>query len=917
MAVKERMVTIDAAALRHDLECLAKRETDRGKIRQGAFDLLRSALVRGRDAIDARLRADPYCALDAIKAYTDLADTIVGQTFEVARRWLHPIANPTAGQRICVLAVGGYGRAEMAPFSDVDLLFLTPYKQTAWGESVIESVLYILWDLKMKVGHAVRTVDDCIRLGRDDITIRTALLEHRYLSGERALAEELEDRLWRELFEKTGPGFVEAKLAEREARHSRHGGSRYLVEPNVKEGKGGLRDLQTLFWIAKYLNHAKAPRDLVKIGVFTAEEFRIFSTAEAFLWTVRCQLHLVSGRPNEQMTFDTQVEIAKALGFKDKAGQRGVERFMQTYFTHARHVGELTRIFLVALEAQHVKRRPNLGRSILNAFSSRRSRVPEGYTLRHGRMDIADPEAFLKVPINILKLFQHALETGILIHPNAMRLVASNLDLIDDELRQSPEANRIFLATLLDHGNPERALRRMNELGVLGRFIPEFGRVVAMMQFNMYHHYTVDEHTIECVSILNRIEGGQLVEELPIASAILQQGINRRVIYVALLLHDLGKGSPKDHSILGAEVARRLCPRLGLDAHESETVGWLVRNHLLMSDTAQKRDVGDPRNVKGFAETVQSPNRLKLLTVLTVCDIMGVGPGVWNNWKAVLLRELYAQTMDILTDGSATQTRKDREAEAKEELARALPDWSREDIETEQARHYAPYWLGLDTATHVEFAKLGKEAATVSIAHRIEPDDSRDATRACFMLQDHPGLFARLAGSLALSGANVVDARTYTSADGYATAVFWIQDSQRRPYEKSRLSRLRRTIQRTLKGEVIPREALKTRDKVRKRERDFIVPTAIAFDNEGSDIYTIIEVDTRDRPGLLHDLARALSDANVSIASAIIATYGEQAVDVFYVKDPFGLKIHGKSKQASIEKKLSAAISRGAENMIA
>jgi [protein-PII] uridylyltransferase len=452
----------------------------------------------------------------------------------------------------------------------------------------------------------------------------------------------------------------------------------------------------------------------------------------------------------------------------------------------------------------------------------------------------------------------------------------------------------------------------MNELGVLGAFIPEFERIVAMMQFNVYHHYTVDEHTIQCISTLAQIERGELVEELPIASRILTEGLNRKVLYVALLLHDIGKGRPEDHSILGAQIARRIAPRLGLTAEECETVEWLVRYHLLMSDMAQKRDIGDPRTLRDFAKAVKTKKRLDLMTVLTVCDIRGVGPGTWNNWKAMLLRQLYRDTATALEGGLETLNRENRADEAKRALREALVGWEPKDMRAELARHYVPYWQGLSTQTHQVFARLLLGLPDNEIRIDLDPDPDRDATRACFALADHPGIFSRLAGALALVGANVVDARTYTSKDGYATAVFWVQDADGAPYDITRLPRLRTMIDKTLRGEVVAREALKDRDKVKKRESAFRFPTHIAFDNEGSEIYTMIEVDTRDRPGLLYDLTRTLAANNIYIASAVIATYGAQVVDTFYVKDMFGLKLHTRSKQEALDRKLRQAIAEGA-----
>ncbi len=898
----------DGVAIQAAIGTELKSVGDASKIRALTVQHLKSAMTQGRSTIANALKAHPYASRDAVRAYSLLTDGLVETVFRVATNWLHPNPNPTEGERLAVIAVGGYGRGEMAPFSDVDLLFLMPWKVTPWAESLIESMLYIFWDLHLKVGHSSRSVKDCLRLGREDYTIRTALLEHRMLIGDTDLVDELSERLRKELFHNTAADFIEAKLHERDARHKRQGGQRYMVEPNVKEGKGGLRDLQTLFWIGKYIHGVSEPDELVGTKLLDAEEFDKFLAAETFLMAVRCHLHLVANRGMDQLTFDMQVEVAERLGYVDKAGRRAVEHFMQDYFRHATIVGELTRIFLTTLEANHVKSAPSLA-----SFFKRRKRVKPEYVLRQNRLDIAKGKTFLKDTLNILRLFEEAMRTGYLIHPDAMRLIRNNLNLIDDDLRKSPEANQIFLDMLLKHGNPERALRRMNELGALGAFVPEFGQIVAMMQFNMYHHYTVDEHTIQCISTLAQIERRELIEELPVASGILKDGVNRKVLYVALLLHDIGKGRSEDHSILGAKIARKVAPRLGLKKEDAETVEWLVRYHLLMSDVAQKRDLSEPRTVRDFAKAVKSKKRLDLLTVLTVCDIRGVGPNTWNNWKAQLLRDLHAMTAAGLEHGLEAVNRESAEADAKKALRAALPGWDTKALRAETKRHYGPYWQGLPHDAHVVFAKQLLDIDDSDIRVDLMPDEARDATRICFALADHPGIFSRLTGALALVGANVVDARTYTSSDGYATAAFWVQDGDGSPYEASRLNRLRTMIEKTLRGEVLPRESLADKDRIKKRERAFKVPTSITFDNDGSEIYTIIEVDTRDRPGLLYDLARAMSEANVYVASAVIATYGEQVVDTFYVKDTFGLKYHAVSKQNTLEKRLRAAISAGAD----
>nr|WP_254796839.1 [protein-PII] uridylyltransferase [Sulfitobacter albidus] len=872
--------------------------------RAAILDILRHAQRDARALIAERFAQSPFDARAMTGAYSYLTDCLVQTVLETARDRLvkAPPESPFS-----VIAVGGYGRGEMAPFSDVDLLFLTPSRITPEAETLIEAMLYMLWDLKLKVGHSSRTIRDCVKLGAEDFTIQTSLLEYRFICGDAALAQDLGTALRADLFSGTGRDFIEAKLAERDNRHLRQG-QRYVVEPNVKEGKGGLRDLQSLFWIAKHIHKVHHTVELVTEGVFRPEEYETFTAAENFLWATRGHLHLLTGRATEQLTFDMQVQVAEAMGYQDRGGRRAVEVFMQAYFRHATAVGDLTRIFLTKLEDMHVKSEP-----LLERIFRRKPRIKPGYLVVHNRIAIEDDADFLADPMNLLRLFEEALRTGMLIHPDAMRTIKANLHLIDDQFRTAPEAQRIFLDLLLKHGNPERALRRMNELGVLAAFIPEFEPIVAMMQFNMYHSYTVDEHTIQTIANLARIEKGELEEELPVASSILARGVNRRVLYVALLLHDIGKGREEDHSILGAQIARKVAPRLGLRQDEVDTVEWLVRYHLLMSDMAQKRDIADPRTVRDFAKAVREVKRLDLLCVLTVCDIRGVGPDTWNNWKAVLIRALYRQTDRALEEGMEALNRSNRGAEAKQALRAALPDWPKKALRAETARHYDPYWQGLHVTAHVAFAKMLRDQNKDEIVIDLFPDEDRDATRACFVMPDHPGIFARLAGALALVGANVVDARSYTTKDGYVTDAFWIQDAEDNAYEASKLPRLRQMIERTLRGEVIARDALKSRDKVKKREKAFRVPTSISFDNDGSEIYTIIEVDTRDRPGLLYDLARALADSNVYIANAVIATYGEQVVDTFYVKDMFGLKYHSESKQRTLEKRLRAAIAQGVE----
>jgi [protein-PII] uridylyltransferase len=909
----------DKEKLDAEVNALVKSATP-DNLRAEFAKILSAKNQHGRGVIEDALGNHPFQSPQAIASYSYLKDQLISYAFEFVSTILHPLIDSARKDRMSIVAVGGYGRREMAPYSDIDLLFLTLSKMTPRVESMVESMLYILWDMRLKVGHSTRSAIECIQLGKTDQTIKTALMECRHLCGDQGMYDNLNKRLWRDLFQSTATEYVEEKLEERAARHERQGGMRYMVEPNVKEGKGGLRDLQSLFWITKYIAHAQTHDQMIERGYFTQQEYDNFVEAHDFLWAVRCHLHLSAGRATEQLTFDHQVEVAKRMQYQGGKGMRGVERFMQDYFRHATHAGELTRVFLTALETQHVKASISLGDRLRNVIWRRGNidaDLGDLFYLDLERINLRDPDTFLDNPINILRLFEEGLKTGHLIHQDAMRVVTANLDMITDEVRQSPETQRIFMSLLLDYGNPERGLRRMNELGVLGAIIPEFKRIIAMMQFNFYHSYTVDEHTIQCISVLAQIEQGSLKEELPMSSGILKQGVDRRILYIALLLHDIGKGLPEDHSIAGARLAGVIAPELGMSEAETETVVWLVENHLVMSDFAQKRDLSDPKTVSNFAKIVKTSTRLNLLTVLTVCDIRGVAPGALNNWKAQLLRDLYNHTRTLILDGIDTQGKNNPAVVAKEALSAKLDGWAVDDIQTELDRHYPPYWQGLDSDTQAVFANLFKEIEGKNIASHFEIEADRDATRMQFVMQDHPGILSRLSGAIAMGNANVVDARSYTSSDGYATTVFWVQDDDGFPFKGAQLDRLKDIITRSLAGEVIARDVLKGRNKLKKRERDFKVPTQITFDNDGSDIYTIIEVDTRDRHSLLFDLTRTLANVNIQIAGAVIATYGAQAVDVFYVKDMVGLKIQSESKQQAIREKLQHAIELGVEASMA
>lgn len=883
-----------------------------GEARALVLERLKVLVRDARAAARAGLFADRNgrrCA----RGLAHFQDELIRLLYDYTVTHIYRATNPADTERMAVIATGGYGREMLAPGSDIDLLFLLPYKQTPWGESVAEYILYLLWDLGFKVGHATRTVDQCLKMAHADITIRTSLLDMWHILGDGQLFAELSQRLRSEVISGTARAFIDAKMAERDQRHRRTGESRYKVEPNIKDGKGGLRDLHTLQWLCKYLYGTDIGPELVEKGVFTKAELATFRHCEDFLWTVRCFLHFMTGRPEERLTFELQPGMAEVLGYRRTQALRAVERFMKHYFLIAKDVGDLTTILCSALEMQQLKTSPGLNR-LLNPLSwrtRRQVRQRTEFRIDNDRINVADKDVFNRDPVNLIRLFAQAEHTDAFLHPDAIRLIRHSRNLIDDKLRKDPEANRIFLELLTGQINPADTLRRMNDSGVLGRFVPEFGQVVAMMQYNMYHHYTVDEHLIRTIAMLTDIERGGSTAALPLSSELVKTVQNRKVLFVAAFLHDVGKGRVEDHSIAGARMARKLCPRLGLTPAETETVAWLIEQHLTMSNIAQSRDLSDPKTIRDFADIVQSPERLKLLLILTVADIHAVGPGTWNGWKGQLLRTLYYETEPLVAGGHTHKERGRRVAEAQDALRRALPDWPPELVEHFIGRHYQDYWLRTDTRKQVEHARLLRSAEETG--RKLSTDLKTDAFTAVSELTifapNHPRLLAFFAGSCAAAGANIVGAHITTTRDGFALDTFLLaREFADDEDEKRRGRRIAETIDKLLKGESRLAQLLAKRKPPGRTVEAFSVQPEAIVNNALSDQYTVIEVAGRDRPGLLYDLTSTLSDLNLDIASAHITTFGEKAVDVFYVTDLTGKKITQEVRQTSIRNRLEKVL---------
>ena len=873
-------------------KAISSAKIPKGGEREALLPIARDLLAGGREAIKARFLEDNDGLL-YLGAYALLMDAIVSNLF---RR--------VAGEKVAgfaMVATGGYGRGGLAPESDIDLLFLTAKMPEAATTKQIETLLYILWDMGLEVGHATRSFRQQLGGVKEDVIVRTALLEARFLAGDKALFGKLMDKFDEQVVEGTGEEFIRLKLKERDDRHARNGDHRYVVEPNIKEGKGGLRDLHTLYWIARYAYRVRTIDEMIERGVLTESEARVFSNAQRFLMSVRCHLHLRAGRDDNKLTFDAQMDIAPLLGFRKRHGLGAVERFMRRYYLAAQSVGNLTRIFCAAFAADFTpETRSKRQRAAVG-------RLPEPFGIDAGRLSLPKPFRFRDQPELMMKMFETAQETGLDIHPDALRKLHASLGLVNAARRSDPAANASFLAILSSDRSAAPVLRLMNDSGFLGKFIPDFGRIVSLMQFDMYHSYTVDEHTLHAVEILHRIEDGELADVAPAATAAVKEINLRLELYVAMLLHDIAKGRGGDHSALGEKVARQVCPRLGLDDESTEVIAWLVRQHLLMSETAFRYDLNDPTTIENFAKIVQSPERLNLLMVLTVADIRAVGPDVWNDWKAALMRTLYHRTMAVLRGEEAGDELKRIGTEARARLCGEMAgDWP--EVEEHADLFYTSYWTGFDTEAHCRHAALFREhvEGDMLLSINLTPDPARHATELLVVTADDAGLFSRIAGAVAAVGGHIVDARITTRKDGLTLDAFWIQDRNREAItDDAELGRLRGAVEEALTGMLDITEATDRRSlQTPSRFRRISAPARVLASNEASNMHTVIEINGKDAPGLLHKLTSRMAELGLQIQMASVSTYGDRVVDVFYVKDGYGLKITDEDRLEKIRGEL-------------
>jgi [protein-PII] uridylyltransferase len=747
-----------------------------------------------------------------------------------------------------LIALGGYGRKELAPWSDIDLVFVQEQPFTRQTRKLIESLNNHFWNAGLKISASARTLKDCEAAMDEDVSFLTSLLEKRLVWGPKPIFQKLE-KAYQQHIKETPPGyFVSAKLDERDARHRKMGDSRYQLEPNIKESKGALRDIHTLLWTANFLYGVHKPEDMVKEDILTSAEAATLWKAQHFFWTVRCHLHFIAGRANDRLSFDSQPLIAELMGYKDSEPNVRAEKFMKHYFLLAREVGHLTRILCAKIEAQSLKAQ----KLVLEE-------AVEGFPVKANRLTITNQNIFKKFPVEIIRIFRVSQTSGIDIHPDALRHMSHSLGALK---QHSDEACPLFLDILLDPVRAEQTLRRMNEADVLGALIPDFKNIVAHMQYDMYHSFTVDEHTIHAVGMMHKIEKGDLATAAVLASDLFPKIHSRRALYAAMFLHDIAKGTGGKHSETGAHVAKKVCPLLGLSPEETETVSWLVEQHLAMTMTAFKRDLNDAKTIADFVAVVQSPERLKLLTILTTADIMAVGPERWNHWKSGLLAELYHKTAEAMSD-------------VKTSLPHLLPE-----------------------NDNVEVGKT-----VIKITQRPK----QDHTEVTVTTPDRQGLFSLLSGAMAASGASIVAARIFTLSNGMAQDVFQIQSLKGHVYENNAF--LTKTIKSVLEGKLDLNAEIREKQKTApKKSALFKNLTRVIIDNDASVSNTVIEVNGSDRPGFLYAITSALTAQGLQISAAKVTTFGSRAVDVFYIRDNFGLKIVHPDKLKTIENTLKLAL---------
>ena len=859
-------------------EASAARAPERRRLR---LEFFRQALAEGYDSLKVR-HAEGASGQESVRTHARLMDDVILSLTRLIAA--DAVADGLAATPQVVMALGGYGRGELHPPSDVDLMVIYDGKMSPYVQRMMQELLYSLWDLGLHVGHSLRSLDDCVAMARTDFPSRTSMQEARFLAGDRRLFARFQRVLRQEVFRRDFGQFLETTLAERDARYRKHGASPYIGEPNVKESAGGLRDMHTAMWLGEAKFGTRTLRELADKGLITPREQAAADAALTFLWRVRNELHFFSGHKNDVLTRDLQPRIAKNLGYENDATSLGVERFMRDYYLHARVIHRVSKR-LIARCQETLSRRGSAERR------RRQQALADGLVFFDGRLHLADrdPSQLRVDPARLMKVFGHLHRLGCELSLDLERAVEDSLHLVDDAFRRSDAVGELFLDICRSWGRVCQTFSEMHELGLLGRYLPEFGALTCLVQYDVYHKFSADQHSLLAVEHLEALAPGQSAESEG-AAPVLSEVEKPELLMLGMLLHDIGKARGHGHVAKGIPLVRGLTARMGLPSADAAAVEFLVAHHLTMSHVAQRRDIDDPKTVTDFAAVVGDPQRLRMLYLLTYADMRAVGPGVLTPWRARILHELYTRTLDLLTGGRVAKPSRAQLAERLHAAAKGEVDLQA--VKAHLAMMADRYLESTGVQRMAEHLRMLGELGEAPVVTALFQHPDLGSSDLVVVTRDLPGLFSLIAGTLAASGVNIISAQIHTRADGIAIDTFQVNDPAGDVVgSAAQWARPLDALRAVITGEQSVEALLARRRALGREATGPGGPPKIALDNQLSDSATVIEVKCPDRLGLLYLITRALAGLGLDIVSARIATEIDQAFDTFYVQDREGRKL--------------------------
>lgn len=867
---------------------------------------IKDYLQKGEEALRLRhLEGDGgFQGSEVVKGYTLLIDQFIKALFD----YMITLSRQGGkGDESTIIALGGYGRGELNVRSDIDIMLLYPKRLTPYMKVLAERILYILWDTGLDVGFSIRSLKECIHLAREDLKTRTSLLDARFLVGDIGLFNRFKEDFKREVFSKKAlEGFINEKLDEGRTRHARYGGSIYILEPNVKEGAGGLRDLHTALWVAKASLWVEGMDGLPDKGVLSGEEFTELLTSLDFLWRVRNELHFEGKRKMDQLTFDHQERMARLFGFENTKETLAVEGFMRAYYLHAGNISHYSNLI--------ISRCIKLGqRSKVKGQRLGVKGIDEDFELLDGLLRVRRPDLFDIEPFKMMKAFEMAQRLNTQLDSTTRELILKGLSRVDDGFRSSSYVNNAFL-NILRGRRVYETLQEMHRLRFLGRFIPEFEDITCRVQHDLYHIYTVDTHSLIAVRELEGLRGAYK-KDFFILSTLLEEVERPETLVLGILLHDIGKALGKGHAEKGGEIAERICRRMGLSEEEVELVVFLVCNHLLLADTAQYRDLHDERLVIEFAKTIGDIDRLNLLYLITFTDIRAVGPEVWNDWKGALFQELYFKALTILERGTfEVEDIGKRIPRIKEGVIRLMRDEMPPKRVEEYFQMLPPrYYLSNTPDVIANHIRIVHQLNGNPYIMRVRQDMERQYTEVVICTLDMHGLFARITGVMAANNINILGAQINTLRNGVALDILQVNSPLGGVIaDDRRWAQVERDLSDVLMGRLpVERLVARRRPSILDRKTKPRVPTRVEVDNEVSDTFTVIDIHTQDRVGLLYTITSTISRLGLYIYVAKITTKGDEAADIFYVKDIFGQKVYYSERVKEIKEAIISALQKG------